>query len=271
MLVENQDTQNTSSKPNILPALASFLAGGIIFGIVGYHLGNDKKPETPIQGTTLAAQTTSTVRPVHITPISQALGSSCTENKIRTLDLPYYLADNLKTEYSATDSIVCAKDVGYAYTEHNSDIPNIGGADKSLYFYDANLKTDGLDKTVKQLTNYTPVIIEEQSFAFELLEPAPYGINSRGVWINLITEKIEPTNGNIVQIVGLSLLTDQKSLDLVKKYGSETDSKEGDKIYVVKEEYKEQFKSEIVKLAPKNETLIVTAKEILEDLESVSF
>ncbi len=187
------------------------------------------------------------------------------------LEFPYKLADSLKPEYSAGDSIVCSKDVGYAYAEHISDIPNTTGADKSIYFYDENLKTDTNDHTIKIVKNLAVTTINGRAYYVEILEPEPYGLSSRGIWVNTILEKKNEETGNIVQIVGLSLLTDDSVLELVKKYGEEIKLTDVEAIVAVKPSEKDKFKSELLNIIPSNPTIITTSDEIFQNLEGIIF
>lgn len=78
-------------------------------------------------------------------------------------------------------------------------------------------------------------------------------------------------SGTIVRVMTFDILKDQQFIDLVKKYGSQSSTVDGSPLYVVGPSQKTQFINELVKLAPQNNDLKLSAQNISSDLNGVSF
>ncbi|MGD9129148.1 MAG: hypothetical protein PVJ09_01510 [Candidatus Woesebacteria bacterium] len=273
----------STNKNNILfPLLITFLVTAVVFGLSGYYIGNKSQPLKSIEQTTptpiserndeIIIPSSASTETTNKINLSEALSQFCLNSKISLNKLPFTLDQSIKTAYGVQNSINCfVPDENYANMSIRVENPEFSGDIRNVYFFHQNSKYMGMGDNFQSLSNYKTVMINGQSYWLNVREPGPYGISSLGVWIDLIGEKRDASSGTIVRVMNLDILKDQQFVDLVKKYGSQSSTVDGNPLYVVNSTEKTQFIDEVVKLAPQNNALKVSAQNISSDLNDVSF
>jgi hypothetical protein len=264
----------------LFPLLITFLVTAVVFGLGGYYIGDKSQLLKSIEQTTPTSERSDEIvipspTSTEITnkiSLSESLSQFCLNNKISIDKLPFTLNQTIKTSYNAPDSISCfVPDENYANMSIRVENSDFSGDIRNVYFFHQNSKYMGMGDNFQSLSNYRTAIINDRSYWLNVREPGPYGISSLGVWIDLIGEKKDASSGTIVRVMNLDILKDQQFVDLVKKYGSQSSTVDGNPLYVVNPTQKTQFIDEVVKLAPQNSTLKVSAQNIASDLNGVSF
>jgi len=204
--------------------------------------------------------------------LSDALSRNCVDNKILLDNLPFTLSPKIKLAYKVENSLECfVPDGNYASMSLRTNQKDFSGTIRSVYFLHQNSRWVGMGDPFAPLESYLPVTLNGRSYYMKVYEPGPYGISSLELWIDIISEKKDAATGTVVRAVGFNVVKDQKLLDLVMKYGTQTTG-EGTTIYVIKDPSKKtQFLNELVLLVPTLDVLKASAQNVDADLDGVLF
>ncbi len=284
-LSKTQETsqQTSSDSVNKVPKINSIgiiiivllLTGALIYvGYQNYLLQQKLQQLVEQQATSKNANTTDSTLPnPQKASLAEALSQYCLNNKINLDKLPFTLSQALKTTYTIQDSLVCyVPEENYA-SMNISNEPSENTVDsRTVYFFHKNSRYTGMGDDFQPLSNYKTITINGQTYWLNIREPGPYGINSLGVWVDLIGEKKDDRSGTIVRVKNLDVISNEQFLGLVRKYGTlSTDGGNGT-LYTVNDPAKKvQFINEIVKLAPNNNDIKISAQKILTDLNGILF
>lgn len=267
-LVTQAQNSPANKTSKLIPLLITFLVTAVVFGLSGYYIGNKSQSLKPVEQST----STLTSEGNNEINLSETLSQFCLNSKISLDKLPFTLDQSIKTAYGVQTSINCyVPDENYATMSIRVENSDFSGDVRNVYFFHQNSKYMGMGDNFESLTNYKTVIINGQSYWMNVREPGPYGISSLGVWIDLIGEKVDTSSGTIVRVMNLDIIKDQQFVDLVKEYGSQSSTVEGNPLYVVNPAQITQFIDEVVRLAPQNNVLQISAQNISSDLNGVSF
>jgi hypothetical protein len=265
------------NKPLTLLAILVFLlmAGGLVYlGYQNYQLQQKLNGLVAQQASTdIEEQTAESVIPAYKMLLSGALSQYCIEGKIDIDKLPFTLDQTVKTAYQIQNSIDCSvPDENYANMSININTPDFTGNRRSVYFFHQGSKFLGMGDNLRPLSDYNQAVINGQIYAFEVMEPGPYGISTQGVWIRLIKEKKDPESDTIARVFALEIIEDEQFIDLVVKYGTQGTTPDGETIYTIGDpSMKTLFIEEVIALVPQNDNLIEASQNITLDLTGILF
>jgi len=250
-----------------------------VAGMIGYYFGRAETPQKSVVQPTVSTEVREDPIEGEIAPslgedeLATLLNESCVGGKIRLEDLPFTVSTGVQEKYQMGEGFNCSSEENYAMKEirvADGSIPI-----STLYLYSGSTQWIGMSNPFEEPSKLLTVQVKNKAYLLEVIEPGPFGMSDKGIWLNLLNDEVSPASDTTVRSVSFKILKNDELDSLVQEYGEPTNSTDPSYPgYVINRSRSEDFKQALVDLAEQEGTqlhaeLLKMATSVDEDLDGI--